>query len=87
MADKFGTHADQEGRWLSPVERELLEAVRAAGGRMLEAGRYRWRITGPDGKIILNTRSRPVHRKMRYRIEVRTGLRLKLGEVVDPHES
>jgi hypothetical protein len=68
------------------LARSLAQAVRDGGGAMSAAGRWRWVITGPSGSIVLASRSRWPHRKLRYRIREATGVVIR-AESREPREN
>lgn len=68
-------------RWRSAAARELVKAVRRAGGEVERVGTGRLRVTGPGGTVTLREPSRDTRRDQRREsavrlIEERTGLTL-----------
>ena len=68
------------GRQQVPVQGQLAlslaRAVQDKGGAMSAAGRWRWRITGPDGTLIVKSRATWPHRALRAKIREHTGIAL-----------
>lgn len=69
-------------RWRSAPARQLVAAVRKAGGTIERTGRGKIRITGPGGSITLQETSEETRRDLRRnsavpRIEEATGLKLR----------
>ena len=71
-------------RWRSAEARELVAAVRAAGGTAERVHPGRIRITGPDGTITIHEPSGPARRDLRRsgaagKVAKATGLDLSKG--------
>jgi len=66
-------------RWRSPAARDLVKAIRKAGGEVERVGTGRLRVTGPKGSVTLAEPSSETRRDLRSSsaallIAERTGL-------------